>query len=434
MKFQKPLSIFLLFFTFLITGVAQELSIKDVKDLKTSHDINFIYRLTTHNSNGLLLADTRFDSGDLDGLLIYFDENGKILKEIRVGRTNSFESIVDLVKYENGYYLLLNSVSQQYQTSLLLYHLDKDLLITSTEDISISGMDEASAVTFDPTRNELKIIVSITDDNENIFPRLVSYDIENKTQSFLDFNKKTRPEKEDESAQTIMVIKDGKQTVQKLTRAQMKAMGMKSFTDNVNKSCASIRFANENYDELLITGTENSSTITDFWVAKVVDNEIVWEDRYPTDVGGDNGKSTFKTKDGYITFGHEYTKKIDRYYSYRALILDHNGKETDAKEFDTGKKDWFKDVEQLGEQYFLMIGQSQLITLPKTRMEMQKVETSNMWIILVNDKGEKVTDYVFETESLDEAFVLSKLDNGDSLLVFRSDGVLKVSKIIINIP
>ena len=105
MKFQKPLSIFLLFFTFLITGVAQELSIKDVKDLKTSHDINFIYRLTTHNSNGLLLADTRFDSGDLDGLLIYFDENGKILKEIRVGRTNSFESIVDLVKYENGYYL-----------------------------------------------------------------------------------------------------------------------------------------------------------------------------------------------------------------------------------------------------------------------------------------------------------------------------------------
>ena len=434
MSLKQSLSIFICFFIFLITSVAQELSIEDFKNLKTSHQINHIYRLTTHNNDGLLLADTRFDNGDLDGLLVHFDLNGKVLKEIRVGLINSFERIVGLTKYDNGYYLLLNSVNEKHEASLLLYHLDKDLIITSTEEIEITEIETANAVAFNPISNELKIVVSVTDKEKNTFPRLVSYHVESKVQSYFDLNQKNRPEKENESAKMVTVIKDAKQTQQKPTPAQMKAMGMKSSVDPFNKECVSIEFLDENYDELLITGLENSSTITDFWVAKVMDNQIIWEGIFPTDIGGDEGKSTFKTKDGYIVFGYEYTKKIDHHYSYRALILNKNGKETAAKEFNTGKKDWFKDVERLGESYFLMFGQTQSVTREKSLEKKDKINTSNLWAILVNDKGEMVTDYLHKTESIDEAFVLTKLKNGDSLIVYKSNDVLKIAKIILNLP
>ena len=79
-------------------------------------------------------------------------------------------------------------------------------------------------------------------------------------------------------------------------------------------------------------------------ITKVVNNQIVWEDKYPTKIGGDEGKAIFKTKLGYINFGHEYTKNRNIYYSYRVLLLDENGKEIGAKQFDKSQKDWFKDI------------------------------------------------------------------------------------------
>jgi len=159
MKITSLLLHVICFFTFLINVNAQELSIEDIKGLRISHQINNIYSLTTHNNDGLLLADTRFDNGDLDGLLVHFDLNGKVLKEIRIGRTNSFERIVGLNKYDNGYYLVLNSVNQRGEAALILYYLDNDLAITTTEDIKIPEMETANAVTFNPKSNELKIVV-----------------------------------------------------------------------------------------------------------------------------------------------------------------------------------------------------------------------------------------------------------------------------------
>ena len=421
-------------FVLVFSANAQELSIKDIKGLKTSHQINDIYRLTTHNSNGLLLADTRFDSGDLDGLLVYFDLNGKVLKEIRTGTINSFERTIDLVKHDNGYYLLLNRASQKGKASLLLYHLDKNLGITLTEEIQVKNMNSADAVVFNPTSNELKIAVSVSDGEDMVFPRLVSYNIENKSQSFLDLNQKNRPEKlEDFSIYKMTINKDGKQVPQRISTSELIRLGKGNLHTKINKECMSIQFSDENYDELLLTGLENSSSVTDFWVAKIVENKVVWEDRFPTGVGGDEGNFTFKTKDGYIVFGHEYTKKGDSFYTFRTVILDKNGKEKDAKQFDKGQKDWFKDVERLGEKYFLMFGQTQSTTR-EGFLEEDKINTSNLWAILVNDKGEMVKDYLHETESIDEAFVITKLENGDSLIVFESDGVLKIGKIVIYVP
>ena len=436
MLLKQTLSLFVSFFLFLIAVSAQELSIQGIKGLRTSHQINQIYRLTTYNNEGLLLGDTRFDNGDLDGLLVHFDQNGKVLKEIRVGRTNSFERIIDLNEHENGYYLLLNSVSQRGKASLLLYHLDKDLGVTSSEEIVIPEMTTANGMVYNPKSNKLEIVVAITDKKDDMFPRLVSYDLENKTQSYIDLNQKNRQEKlEDFEIYRMTKDKDGKRIAKKMTIEELIDSGHGNLHTKINKECMSIRFADKNYDELLITGLENSSAITDFWVANVVDNKVIWEDRFPTDVGGDEGKFTFKTNDGYIVFGHEYTKNANgTLYSYRIVILDKDGKETDEKKFDKSQKDWFKDVVRLGEQHFLMFGQTQSVTRESSFEKEDKINSSNLWAIMVNDKGEMVTDYVHETETIDEAFVLSRLESGDSLIVYKSDGVFKIAKIVIEIP
>ena len=427
MSFKNTLSILLCLIAFLTTITAQELSIEDVKGLQTSHQINHIHKLAMHNDDGLLLADTKFDNGDLDGLLVHFNLKGRVLKEIRVGLIDSYERIVGLNAYENGYYLLLNSVNKQNVTSLLLYKLDKNLSIVSSEKIVVPNIDAANAMVFNPKTNKLEIVVSITDEKGNMFPRLVSYDIVNETQSFLDFSQRNRPEKIENRILNVTVKdKDGNKVNKQMTAP--------SFVAQVKKECFSIQFSDNNYDELILTGWENSLTITDFWVAKVVDHKIVWQDRFPTKVGGDEGKFTFKTADGYIVFGHEYTKTKTDYYGYRTLTLNKNGKETNAKRFDKDQKDWFKDALKLSDNYFLMFGQTQTIAFPKLRSEEEKEKTSNLWAIIVNDKGEMVTDYVHETENIDEAFVFAKIDNSASLVVFNRDGKLKIAQLIIHYP
>jgi len=69
------------FHLFMVFAFCQEVNINNISDLNISHKINHIYKLITHDNGGLLLADARFDNGDLDGILIHFDLAGKVLNE-----------------------------------------------------------------------------------------------------------------------------------------------------------------------------------------------------------------------------------------------------------------------------------------------------------------------------------------------------------------
>ena len=414
---------------------AQKLSFQNVNDLNTLHKLNHIYDLIKHKSNGLLLADVRFDKGDLDGYLVLFDLSGNILKETRIGKPNSYERIVNISKYKDGFYLLMNSVLKTGEASILLYQLDDELSIVSNETIEIDEMNTASTMIYNPKENSLEIVVSVRDEAQNTFPRLIHYNLNDKSQSYIDFNSKNGPEKLEElEVYTTVIDENGKPTNHRMTKEELKEAGVDSQMIHVNKECTNIQFANDTYHEILLTGLENSKTLTDFWTAKVVDGKMIWEDRYPTEIGGDEGKATFKSEEGYIVFGHEYTKRKDTYYSYRMLLLNENGEEVDAKKFDTGKKDWFKDVVKVDEGIFFMFGQTQSITFPQTMSESEIINSSNLWTILVNEKGELIRDHLHETESIDEAYVATKLESGNILVAFSSNDVLKIGQFEVSKP
>ena len=70
------------------------------------------------------------------------------------------------------------------------------------------------------------------------------------------------------------------------------------------------------------------------------------------------------------------------------------------QKFNTGNKDWFKDVVAIGESQnqFLMFGQTQTITLAKSMFEEEKINTSNLWMILVNENGAKISELTLENQ------------------------------------
>ena len=199
------------------------------------------------------------------------------------------------------------------------------------------------------------------------------------------------------------------------------------------KKCNSIRFSNDFSNELILTGQESSSNGSDFWVAKVIENEIIWEDRFPTTIGADEGHSTFKTLSGYLSFGHEHTQKAGINYTYRTLALSENGKKTNVEQFNTGKKDWFKDVVRLGERHFVLFGQSQASS-SKSIFDEEKTTASNLWAIMVDDKGKFIVDYEYETEMIDQAHAITRMDSGDMLMLFRRDGDLKIGILELVVP
>lgn len=402
MIFKQTTRIFLFFFAFITTVSAQELSINAIKGLSVTHEINQIYDLIMVGNDGLLIGDTRLDGDDLDGLLVHFNLNGRVLKEIRLGRTDSYERIVKLEKTENGYYLLMNSVKKDGTKRLLFYQLDSTLAILSSEVIDIPNLT-ANAMTYDEKRKALMIVASIEVEERN-FPRLITYDLATKKViQTLDFNKKNDAE------------------------------GLKFSSSKWIKKCHAIRFSDEKYSELILTGQENSANDSDFWVAKVIDNQIIWEDIFPTAIGGDEGHSTFKTPSGYLSLGHEYTKKPSIYYTFRTLSLDQNGQEVHSEQFNKGKKDWFKDVIRLGEKHFVMFGQSQIAT-SKTIFEEEKIKTSNLWAIMVDDKGKFIVDYEYETEMIDEAHAITRMENGDMLMLFSRNGDLQIGVLELVVP
>ena len=402
MVFKQIISIFLYFFAFITTISAQELSINTIKGLSITHEINRIYDLKMIENDGLLIGDTQLDGDDLDGLLVRFNLKGRVLKEIRLGRTDSYERIVKLEKTENGYYLLMNSVKKDNTKRLLFYQLDNALGILSSEVINIPNLT-ANAMTYDAKRKALIIVASIELKEKN-FPRLITYDLTaKKIIQTLDLNKKNRFER------------------------------TKSASSKWIKKCNSIRFSNDFSNELILTGQESSSNGSDFWVAKVIENEIIWEDRFSTAIGADKGHSTFKTPSGYLSFGHEYTKKAGINYTYRTLALSENGKKTNVEQFNTGKKDWFKDVVRLGEKHFVLFGQSQASS-SKTIFDEEKTTTSNLWAIMVDDKGKFIVDYEYKTEMIDQAHAIARMDNGDMLMLFRRDGDLKIGILELVVP
>ena len=414
-------------------ALAQQLNIEHVSDLKISHPINHIYKLISNNNSAILVADARFDKGDLDGFLIQFDLEGKVLKELRIGKAITFERIVNVCKNAEGYYLLMNSVEQNGKASLILYNLDNSLNIVSEEVIVIPEMQSANTMIFNPEKYLLEIVVSISDHQNNTFPRLVQYNLADKTMSHLDFKLKNRPGKIGEAdADTPVIETNGNKVNQKMTPDQLRERGLSMLMFKVNKECVNIQFANNSYKELLLSGWENSKTITDFWIAKVVDNAIVWEDMFTTKIGGDEGKFTFKTDYGYLVVGHEYTKNDGSFYSYRTLALDNNGTKLSEQKFDTGNKDWFKDLIQIDEKHFLLFGQSQEITRSDSIEAFEEVLSSNLWTILVDSRGEYVADYLHKTKTLDESCAIAAFENNTIIVVSKTNEVINIGKIILN--
>ncbi|MGB0863536.1 MAG: hypothetical protein ACPG19_04665 [Saprospiraceae bacterium] len=398
MTLKKTLLIFPCLFIFLINASAQKLGIKDIKNLRVTHQINQIYALEMIKKDGLLIGDTRLEGGDLDGLLVRFNLKGRVLKEVRLGRTDSYERIIKLEKTKKGYYLLMNSVKKDKTRRLLFYELDNALSILSSEVISIPNI--STEMVYDSKRNVLMIVTTIFD-KKNSFPQLITYDLTTKKIiKTLNFNQVNRPEK-----------------------------GKKRPTFKWTKACTSIRFSDESYNELLLTGSESSTNISDCWIAKVVDNQIIWEDRFATTVGRDEGISTFKTPAGYLSFGHEYSQKTGINFSYRTLLLSEKGQEKSAERYYRRQKDKFKDVVRLGKKHFVMFGHSQEMMLLDA-----KPKASNLWAIMVNEKGEFIVDYEHQTEMIDEAYAITRMDNGDMPILFERDGDLMIGILELLVP
>ena len=192
---------------------------------------------------------------------------------------------------------------------------------------------------------------------------------------------------------------------------------------NYTKSCKRIHILDEKKEHFLLVGYE-TSTITDFWVAKVEQNKVVWEYQYPTSYGGDEGKVGFLTEEGnYIIFGHEYTKKLDTLYDYRTLLLNSKGEQIKSHRYchKKGTKDWLKDAIQLNEQEYLMFGQVE--ELRKPVRSLTHVFSSNLWFVSVDQRGNKIDAFFYETEGLDKALYLISLDNNRVMAIYqRNEG------------
>lgn len=454
-----PFTIFLVLF---ITPIfAQNITIESTVDLKTDYKIIEIKETKTVTLNNepiiVALANIRLPEYRVGAALLFFDLEGKLLKEQAFDDEKYNFKAVSIIQKEEHYYLLLNrmtvannkksvvlySTVNQYVDKTILPHFDTDDI--SATYISSPNFFEATAMTI--KNDEVFVTVSIIDAMDNLYPRLMIHNTETlETKTILNFDKQNRlkalvSEKTIDKTSKIRVTtidKEGNEVRKMMTEAELVEAGMMTKAQATEmrqllKECKTIKFIG---DELMLVGQESSVNNSDFWVAKVVDNQIVWEDNFPSTLGGDEGNDIYKTENGYLVFGLDYTKNMNSYYSYRIVVLDKNGVEINHQKFNTGNKDWFKDVVAIGESQnqFLMFGQTQTITLAKSMFEEEKINTSNLWMILVNENGAKISELTLETDTIDEAILLGKISDNEVFGFYLNDENLKMMKIKINHP
>jgi hypothetical protein len=445
-----------------LTTYAQNISIKSTQNLSIKHQIIEIKEAKTimvnHEPQIVVLANIRLPKYRVGVALMLFDLNGKLVKEQLFDNEKYNYKAASIIQKEGHYYLLLNRMeTANNRKSMLLFSTVGGSPDVSTFPIFYEEDERTSVITtenlFEGTsmivNNGVFITASIIDEKDNLYPILIGHNIITKrTESILTFDKKNdfeaieKEAAEIDNTSKIRVNQNGK--VQYLTEAEMIEKGITTKEKQIAKvppllkECKKIKLTETN--EILLVGQQNSINNSDFWVTKMIYNQdgfdIVWEDIYKSKYGGDEGHDIYKTKNGYLVFGLDYTKRIDSYYSYRVVALDENGQETANQKFNSGGKDWFKGVVEIGgeQQQFLLFGQTQTVTLPKSMFEEETINTSNLWMILVDENGEKMSELMQETETLEEAILLGKISDDTVFGLYLSDENLKMIMISTNNP
>ena len=399
----------ILFFGNTLCG--QNMTVLSDNELKIQHKINTVHHLEKINNRIFLLCDIRSANKKyLDILLIEIDEKGGILNEKVIGKKgqNEFPTGIHLNE-SNEYILLSNTVSfrnNKGRKHLDIYLLDSELNMISETPIFIPNLIDITSSAYNSVTENV-IFTSIVQTSPNDFlPTIMQYNLKERAiKSEIGLNKKNWENKPFE-----IPMPDGKGGVKRVT-----------FMDNsYTKSCESIHILNEEKNHFLLVGHETSE-VTDFWVAKLEANKVVWEHQYVTSYGGDEGKVGFLTKAGnYLVFGHEYTKKLDTLYDYRVLLLDSKGEQLKSHKYyhKKGTKDWLKSAIQLNEKEYIIFGQVE--ELMKPIKSLTHIETSNLWFIAVDERGNKIDEFLYESQGLDEALFFIKLDDNHVMAFYNN--------------
>ncbi len=416
--------IFILFFC-TSTLYGQNISLLSDNKLKTQHKINTVHHIEKIDNRIFLLCDVQTPNEPrFDILLIEIDEKGIVLSEKIIGKTQRNEFPISIhITEAKEYILVANTVSfeSKRKKSLNIYLLDNQLNTTSETPVIIPNLEWGTSSVYNPiTKNIVCVsLIESETDKSDIFSIVTQYNLNKKaivSQTIL--NKNNRVKKPVE-----VVFRD------------QKGNFMKKRTINLDnghaKFCKNIRLLDQKNNHLLLVGYETSNTVTDFWVAKLEQDKVVWEYQYPTKYGGDEGEMGFLTKEGnYIIFGHEYTKSLDVLFDYRTLLLNSKGEKIKNYHYfyKMASLDRFKDVVQLNEaeDEYLMFGRVQ------ERDSKFNVTASNFWWVAVDGKGNKTDEFFHKIQETDEALHLIKLDKNHVMAFYkRIDGETEITRNLI---
>ncbi len=338
--------------------------------------INKIYETFKQGDKTILLGDTR-SKGDLNILIIVFDSLGNKIKDQVVGEKNVFERPVTLVEKGGGNKYLLSNVFEENKKKLILFHLDDQYQIIDKDEIPIQNNSEGKSMIIN---RELAIInISVLDDNGDIYPSLITYNLNTKT-----IDKEFSLKKEN----NLMPPKKQRSTLFKTNEdGKLLKSGMVETLKSQNsyRTCNQILFSNSNKEEMVLLGYESTDEISDFWSCKINGEEIVWDKIYASKIGGDEGVDLLALKnETYLLSGVGYTKKFDENYHLRTLLINSRGDIIKEHKVKNKSRTFYKKATVLSSNKIIVLGQSEVVKYNEVLFG-EKIEETEISLYFYNE-------------------------------------------------
>lgn len=435
-QFPKSLWLILIGISFSISTFGQQITAGQMTTLNTTYTVNTFYNSYIFEDNIVLLADCQ-NEGQLDVLIIVLNQKKEVIHEQIIGTNLAYERPIELFEEEGSYWLGMNSV-RYGEKAFKLVELNKDFTPKNYQSIPIQNLDQVTAMKYDAYHQQLIFTALVSDDKQNMFPKLIRYDLtEHHTISELALSGRTD--------QDLPLIREDSipDKYIKMENNFIKVLSYKKETVKryvaTSKECFQIKCMNNTCSALLLVGQESSTNFTDFWVARINDNTMVWESIYKTRRGGDLGKDIFWNQSskqimvGGLGYNKTEREMYDFNYHYRVLQLDEKGKllKKYAYKSEGNTRTWYSKMQPLGDNY-IITGRTEDVKIKSTG---DNFSLSNLHLSIVDKEGVLKTDQAIESQTLDVLHSTIVLSANKLWLIYSSrenESVMKVLEVSIS--
>lgn len=345
---KKIILLFLVLIPLILIG--QETVSIDLKSNSTIDcPINKFYESFTDGEDVIVLSDTR-EAGDLNILISIFDKTGNKVSDVLIGKDNAYERPIGLSKIKNGTRHLLSNIYENGKTELVLFTLDQSYSVLSQKEIATSGISEGNAMIING--DILIIAASNMGEDGGTYLKIIEYNLT--TENVV---------KEYSLDQQNSNIKEKPETRTKFNENNEKVGEITVMSQNkLYKMCNSLQFTNNEKNEILLTGYENSELITDFWACLIKDGQIQWERIYDSQIGGDECQSLFALDNGtFLLSGVGYTKRKEENYTIRNLIINKSGDLLKEERLKEKTRTFHKGAIRLSDNRYAFLGQAETV-------------------------------------------------------------------------